>query len=110
MTETPQPFADVKPAVSDETKAKTAPPEPSKPRSRRFVRYTGAREEHASMRRIKAAAWRELGIKAERTHVWELGNDWRIPVSEFTDPQLDYLLDVDGRFEIINNDGQIVGR
>ena len=108
-----EPVEQVKPAVSDEDKAKaeatSTPVVPAKSGAR-FVRYTGAREEHASIRRIAPDAWANVGVSTTRTDVWELGNDWKLPVGQFTQPQLDYLLNVDGRFELADTDGKIVVR
>lgn len=102
---------DASPALTDSEKTdKAKQASPPAPRASRFVRYTGAREEWASMRRITSQAWATLGIKGVQTNVWSLSNDWRIPASQFSEAQLDYLLDVDGRFELADAAGKIVAR
>lgn len=56
-----------------------------------YVKYVG----DASDRIIRAAQWQTLDIplKDERaTHTWNKDNEKMIPVSAFTDEQLDYLL------------------
>lgn len=104
-----QDAGNAKPALSDSEKAeKTKQTLPA--RSGKFVRYTGAKEEWATMRRIKPDAWATLGITADRTHVWDRSNDHRIPVSQFNEAQLDYLLDADGRFELVDAAGKTVAR
>src|SRR6516164_2008941 len=56
-----------------------------------FVKYVG----DASHRIIRPPQWRALGVqtkKADATHVWSVANNKMLPVAEFSDEQLDYLL------------------
>ena len=50
---------------------------------------------------IEEKHWAELGIKAKRVE-WNETNGWKIPLSEFTEPQLNYLLNVDDGFKIVD--------
>lgn len=57
---------------------------------------------------ITATQWKEVGIETTRTHRWSLANDWKIPATQFTSEQVDYLLTASKRFELVNADGQKV--
>lgn len=55
-----------------------------------FVKYVG----DATQRIITPAHWgqRHPDLTSETTHVWDMKNKFAIPVSEFSEGQLDYLL------------------
>lgn len=56
-----------------------------------FVKYVG----QASVRTINPSEWKSLGISLTDdsvTSAWNIKNDFLIPVNEFSDEQLDYLL------------------
>lgn len=53
----------------------------------------------ASLRVISSADWESLGIKGKDEVRWGFANDFRVPVSEFTKAQMDYLRR-DGRFAV----------
>lgn len=59
---------------------------------------------------ITAIQWKEAGIQSTRTHRWNLANDWKIPATQFTAEQVDYLLTASKRFELVNAEGQKVDR
>lgn len=121
------------PAVSDDEKAKAdaaAAEQSAKDKSGNFVLYLGpsnAVRAHSlpdkeraaafqspgvgSYAEITATQWREVGIAADQTLTWSLQNNYRIPVSQFSKAQLDYLLDKDGhRFALVDAEGKQVQR
>lgn len=57
------------------------------------VRYTGS----SHRRTISAEAFKKLGSTAPGS-AWTLANRWCLPMSEFDDAGLDYLLGCDGCF------------
>ncbi|WP_157185990.1 hypothetical protein [Mycobacterium canetti] len=125
--------ANAKPSVSDEEKAKLtkAPAAVVKDKaSQRFVMYMGAKnaslmadldqQARAAMinragvgtyAEVTQAQWAQAGITATHGHVWNLGNQWRIPAGEFTERQIDHLLTTQSkRFRLVDGNGKTVRR
>ena len=61
------------------------------------VMYTG----QASLRKIEAADWLQLGIEHEGVE-WNLQNNFRVPAEDLTDGARKYLLKKDGRFSLVD--------
>lgn len=119
------------PAVSDADKAKAAAAaaEARKPSAGPFVRYTGVKwaaltpkdvnfeqslvdriARAGTFRKITAQQWGQVGVATSSSHVWSMDNRYKIPASQFNDKQLDYLLDVDGDFELVDASNNRVSR
>ncbi|OBK04706.1 hypothetical protein A5746_10845 [Mycolicibacterium conceptionense] len=121
------PVEDAQPAVSDENRARAeaAAAAPKSDSGGKFVLYTGPRTAAANAEELKnrptrlgegtyaeitVQQWAEVGIHADRTLVWKLQNNFRVPASSLTDAQLDYLLTNSKRFELVDADGNKVDR
>ncbi len=65
----------------------------------KYVLYTGV----ATVRVMGPAEWAALHINSDQYFEWNYLNNRRIPVSSFTDEQLEYLLKVDDRFELVDS-------
>lgn len=63
-----------------------------------WVRYDGV----ATLRIMDSNAWKQAGIKSEKYVEWNYLNEKKVPVSEFTEQELDYLLRRDGRFSKVD--------
>ncbi|WP_152967033.1 hypothetical protein [Mycobacterium heckeshornense] len=122
-----------KAAVSDEDKAKAAA-QHSPTAGRRggagpYVRYTGVKwaaltpkdvnndpaalariARSGTYREITPAQWAQIGVKTSKPSVWCLQNNYKIPASAFIESQLDYLLDVDGDFDLVDSQNNPVPR
>lgn len=116
------------PAVSDDDKAKAAatqPPTPTPTASDKFVRFNGPRNivanadalktrsprlGEATQATISPADWAKAGLSGDKTLVWNLFNNYRIPASEFTPQQLDYLLTHSKRFDLVDSAGNKIKR
>lgn len=96
-------------AESDDEKAKARKTTDKKEKGP-FVKYLGVLQGVSSAREITAREWLQLGIKTKGIDVWDLRNDFQLPASQFDDDQLDYLLDVDGRFALVDAEGKEVER
>jgi hypothetical protein len=59
---------------------------------------------------ITAKQWEQAGVKAERSHVWKLQNNYRLPASQFSAEQIDYLLTNSKRFQLVDAEGKPVKR
>lgn len=123
-----QPVGLAQPAVSDDDKAKAeaaaAAEVEAHPSNGKFVVYTGPRNAVAAAEELKtrqpmlgegtlaeitAAQWSQVGVSAKRGHRWDLSNGWRIPATDFTQEQIDYLLTYSSRrFELVDSKGQKV--
>lgn len=107
-------------APTDEERAvaqAAAAEQASKDRSGNFLAYTGhtrSAKDGGTIANISVSQWGELGCPGKVSHEWNLGNDFRLPVSQFTDAQIDYLLNRDPvytkrqRFELVDADGNTV--
>lgn len=64
-----------------------------------LVHYTG----HADQRTLSVKEWGGIGIAGDKVKdvVWNKSNDFSVPKSEFSKEQLKYLLEDDGRFELV---------
>jgi hypothetical protein len=121
--------AQAKPAVSDTDKAKqeaaAAAEVAAHPSSGKFVQYLGPRNVAAAVEadefktrapklgegtvaEITTSQWTQAGIPGPRTHKWSLANNWRVPATQFTQDQIDYLLENSKRFELVDAKGQKV--
>lgn len=54
---------------------------------------------------ITPTQWGQVGIAATNTVKFSLANSWRVPVSAFSDAQLDYLLTNSKRFVVVDGTG-----
>lgn len=113
---------------AEQEKAKAA--EAAKVQSGKFVQYLGPQTVKGSVSRpsghsgghigafrasITAAQWQSEGIASESDHDWHVGNDWRLPVSQFSKEQLDHLLTPGKdaptvRFKLVDGKGNSVSR
>lgn len=62
-----------------------------------YVEYVGG----ATNRVITRAEFASIGIQAEKDHEWNFVNKFRLPEERFSDDELSYLLDKDGRFKLV---------
>jgi hypothetical protein len=123
------PAEQAQPAASDEDKARAeaaaAAAVESHPNKGQFVLYTGPRNAAANAdelqkrapklgegttAEISIAQWAQAGVTSTRSHRWSLSNSWRIPATQFTPEQLDYLQTNSKRFELVNEKGEKVDR
>lgn len=117
------------PAVSDVEKAKAAAVAAAEveahPNKGQFVLYLGptnvaaAAEElkqrqpqlgEGTVAEISIVQWSQAGVGSKRAHRWDLSNEWRIPATQFTAEQLDYLQANSTRFALVDAEGQKVDR
>lgn len=63
----------------------------------KYVRYTGV----GTVRVMGPEEWKACGVNSEDYFEWNYLNGKRIPRSAFSDEQLQYLLRVDDRFELV---------
>lgn len=115
------PAEDAQTAASDDDKAKAAASaaaaEEAHPSKGKVVLYTGPRNVVANAEELKkrqpklgegsiaeitAAQWAQAGLQASHSHRWSLANNWRIPATQFTQEQLDYLAANSKRFELVD--------
>lgn len=64
---------------------------------------------------ITAAQWKQVGVEATGDVVWNFDNNWRVPASELSKAQIDYLLTTDRRyngkrFELVDAAGKAVNQ
>lgn len=119
--------AQAQPAVSDVDKAKAEAEQAAEvaahPSKGKFVLYLGpsnitaAAEElttrtpklgEGTFAEITAAQWTEAGVPSTRTHKWSLANSWTIAATQFSQEQIDYLLENSKRFELVDSEGRKV--
>lgn len=62
-----------------------------------WIQYDGI----GTVRYLDEAAWKEAGIDSDKYVEWNYLNNKRIPVKNFTDEELQYLLRCDGRFSLV---------
>lgn len=103
------PTVSAQPAKTDEEKAVVAQVV-AKDSSGPFVKYTGPETGRGTLATISVKEWNRSGFAATHGHEWKLQNNWRLPVSAFTDQQLSHLLDVDQRFVLVDGSGEKVDR
>lgn len=63
----------------------------------RYVKYTGV----GTVRQMTPSMWKEAHVDSDNSFEWNFLNHKQLPLSIFTDAELQYLLRVDGRFEIV---------
>lgn len=86
---------------TDETPSEKASKETEKKSSSgdgKFVEHIP--QEGFGARVITKADWGTLGIEAE-TSEWNVFNRFKLPVEQFNEEQLNYLLEVDDGFELV---------
>lgn len=122
-----QPVGQAQPAASDDDKANAeaaaAAELEAHPSKGKFVLYLGPRNVTAAVDELKkrqpklgegtfaeitAAQWNQAGVPSTRTHKWSLANSWTIPATQFSQEQIDYLLENSKRFELVDSKGQKV--
>lgn len=59
-----------------------------------WIEYTGI----ATLRIMDEEAWRSAGVNSNKYIEWNYLNHMRVPMSQFTEAELSYLLGRDGRF------------
>lgn len=69
----------------------------------------------AAMATITSQQWAALGVPDAPHTEWNLDNNWSIPVKDLADGQINYLLNIDPkyngkRFELVDGNGQKVER
>lgn len=62
-----------------------------------YVQYIGP----ATQRILSEEDWDTVGATDQKAVEWNFGNDFRIPVAEFTDKALQYLVHKDDRMIVI---------
>jgi hypothetical protein len=62
-----------------------------------WVQYDGI----ATVRVITQSDWQEMGIDSDKEVQWNYLNKKRVPISRFSDEELQYLLRCDGRFSVV---------
>lgn len=72
-------------------------PTDAESKSGKYIRYTGP----ALVRIMDEAAWKGAHVDSDRYFEWNYLNHKRIPMEAFTDSELQYLLRIDGRFELV---------
>jgi len=82
------------PFVPDATKRKDP--------SGKYVQYNGV----GTVRIMGPAEWAAANVPSDDYHEWNYLNHKRIPLSSFSDEQLQYLLRVDDRFEVVTIDSE----
>ena len=81
---------------ADQVDDKVAKQTSKVPEPEKFVEYTG----QATRRILVPEDWERVGLSGEK-NVWGMHNAFKIPVSDFTKDQLDYLLHTDGKFKVV---------
>jgi hypothetical protein len=61
-------------------------------------------------RKITSQQWSLVGVATSITHVWSIANKYKIPASQFNEAQLNYLLNVDGDFALVDANNNPVSR
>lgn len=65
-----------------------------------WIQYNGV----ATVRIMGPEEWKNVGIETDDYHEWSYMNKKRLPRSVFSDQQLQYLLRVDGRFSLVEDE------
>jgi hypothetical protein len=63
----------------------------------RYVQYNGV----GLVRQLTPKDWKDANVDSENTYEWNYLNHKRLPLSIFSDAELQYLLRIDGRFELV---------
>ena len=64
-----------------------------------WIKYDGV----ATVRIITMRDWTSAGIEGTQEVQWNYLNHMRLPKSQFTEQELHYLLEVDGRFSLVED-------
>lgn len=64
-----------------------------------WIKYNGI----ATVRYMDAEAWKQAGVDSDKYVEWNYLNHKQVPVSTFTDEELQYLLRCDGRFSLVED-------
>ncbi|ANW64015.1 hypothetical protein BCA37_10780 [Mycobacterium sp. djl-10] len=86
--------------------------EDAHPLKGKFVQYNGQRA-HGVEVTLTPQNWADSGVESTRTHVWDVGNDWQVPATQFTDAQIDHLLQLSrryNRFKLVDAQGAETSR
>lgn len=67
----------------------------------RYVQYNGV----GTVREMTPADWKAAQVDSDNTYQWSYMNHKRLPLSHFSDEELQYLLRVDGRFSLVEDKG-----
>lgn len=122
-----EPVVAAQPAASDDDRARADAAEAAAvaahPNRGQFVLYMGPRNVAAAAEELKkrapklgegtfaqitATQWNQAGVPSDRSHTWNLANNWRIPATQFSQAQIDYLLTNSRRFELVDADSSKV--
>lgn len=82
-------------APEETTTSVTAAPKAKAPEA--HVRYIGP----ASRRILTEEDWTNVGAKGQKEVEWNFQNEFRVPVSKFSENALDYLEMTDDRFIVV---------
>jgi hypothetical protein len=66
----------------------------------RYIKYIGI----ATVRSLTPADWEAAGVDSDKYVEWNYFNKKLVPISVFTEAELQYLLRVDGRFEVFEDE------
>lgn len=72
-------------------------PTEAEAKSGKLIKYVGP----ALVRIMDASAWKDAHVDSDRYFEWNYLNHKQIPMEAFTDAELQYLLRIDGRFELV---------
>lgn len=67
-----------------------------------WIEYTGI----ATVRILCDLDWKNLGIDSDLYCEWNLLNGMKLPKSIFNEAQLNYLLNQDGRFQLVESESE----
>ncbi|AVD99633.1 hypothetical protein HWB51_gp015 [Mycobacterium phage Cuke] len=84
----------------EEARAPMALKQPDKSAHGPWVQYNGV----ATVRIMQAKDWKEVGVDSTKYCEWNYLNKKRLPVTSFTDEELQYLLRIDGRFSVVEDE------
>ncbi|AYN57966.1 hypothetical protein HWB90_gp016 [Mycobacterium phage Fowlmouth] len=84
----------------EEARTPMALKQPDKSARGPWVQYNGV----GTVRIMTAADWKTVGVDSKKYCEWNYLNHKRLPVSSFTDEELQYLLRVDGRFSVVEDE------
>lgn len=87
-------------SVQVEEASAPMPLQPSDPNAKGpWIQYNGI----GTVRIMDEEAWKQAGVASDKYAEWSYLNQKRLPRSMFTDEELQYLLRVDDRFELVED-------
>lgn len=104
-TENPADREDEVPVMTATT-AEEAAPQLASGKAPAFVQYIGT----ADVREIDAKSWSQVGVEDQGKVVWDkrkFRGD-RLPIDKFSMGALEYMLQFDGGFRLLDEDGKAV--